>query len=216
MVVALAAVYQVKPLYLETVDVVLLRPAVLGHNAYVKQSPSLVQLTGVVARAIEGGAGGAQVVSSGVTLANEGIKDGFSVEQPNSGGQWDDNFESPTLVVQAIAPTPSKAKANMAAALDAIDDALTRLQDDQDVASVDRVRVSLTPVKPQLYVEQGSSVRALAATALVATIGFAALMAVLGPPRPPRAQQETVRPAKPSSVGRRTRDALLPLGDGRA
>jgi hypothetical protein len=176
----------VQPLYFSQVNVVLLRPASVPLNAYTRTSQSLIDMAGVVARAMTGG-GQAQTVSDGVTLPGEGIRSGYAVQQPNAGGQWQWRFDDPILDIQAVGPTRESANGQMQLALDEVDATLIRTQDAQGVAPENRVRAELSPSVPQLYTEVGSKVRAVATIVLLGLLITLALMGALGPKRPPGA-----------------------------
>ncbi|MFF1879649.1 hypothetical protein [Leifsonia sp. NPDC058230] len=178
---AVAWVSHAQPVYLSQVNVVVLRPASVPLNAYTNTSQSLIDMAGVVARAVEGGDGAAQTVSDGVTLAGEGVRDGYAVQQPNGGGQWQYRFDQPFLDIQAVGSTPAEARRQMALALADVRATLDRVQDAQGVAAANRVRVNLNPLEPQLTVAGGSRVRAVGATALLGILITLALMGTLGP-----------------------------------
>jgi hypothetical protein len=178
---AVAWVSHTQPVYLSQVNVVLLRPASVPLNAYTNTSQSLIDMAGVVARAVQGGDGSAQTVSDGVTLAGEGIRDGYAVQQPNGGGQWQYRFDQPFLDIQAVGSTASEARRQMTLALADVRATLDRVQDDQGVSAANRVRVNLNPLEPQLYAAAGSHIRAVGATAVLGILITLALMGALGP-----------------------------------
>lgn len=173
----------VPPVYLAQVRIVVLRPASVGLNAYTNTSQSLVDLAGVVARDIQGGGGKAQTVRDGVTLAGEGIRRGYSVHHPNSGGQWHYSFDQPVLVLQAVDATRPAVETQIQLALDEVETTLNRLQDAQGVALEDRVRTTLNPSAPQFYSQDGSRSRAVVATVLAGALVTVAALGVLGPKR---------------------------------
>lgn len=174
----------VPPVYLAHVRVVLLRPASVGLNAYTNTSQSLVDLAGVVARGIQGGAGSVQTVSEGVTLAGKGVHTGYSVSQPNAGGQWQYSFDQPVLDLQAVDASRPAVEEQILRALAEVEATLKRIQDDQGVAAEDRVRMTLNPSAPQFSDENGSHVRAISATALAGALVTFAALGILGPRRP--------------------------------
>lgn len=176
-------VMQADPVYLSRVRVVLLAPELAQQNALGTTSQSLIDLAGVVARKVQGADSKAQVVSDGVTIVGEGVREGYSVTQPNNGGQWAYNFEDPALDVQAVAATPAGSRAQMDKALADISAALTEVQDQQSVAAANRVRTSLSPSTPQLLVQKGSNVRAIAASLVIGLLVGGTVLAILGPQR---------------------------------
>lgn len=171
----------VPPVYFVQVRVVLLPPAGAQLNGFTGSAESLIDLAGVVAREMQGADGGASAVSQDVTLVGEGLHEGYSVRHPNAGGQWQYRFDEPVLDVQAVAATPKDVKKQATLALQRVRSTLTRIQRDQGVASIHRVRTVLSPATPQLYEEKGSRVRAVAATLLTGVIMTLVALGVLGP-----------------------------------
>ncbi len=73
--------------------VTFLAPQPLRGNALAQTTSSLIALAGIVAHTTGGPGGDAQSVSDEVTLVGEGVTDGYSIRQPNAGGQWEYRFE---------------------------------------------------------------------------------------------------------------------------
>jgi hypothetical protein len=160
------------------VSVVLLAPRGTPGNPIASTTGSLIATTGVVAREVNGPSDPPQTVSSDLNLASTGSEPGWSLRQPNAGGQWDVNYEEPRLDVKAWGRTREQATEQVDAALTAIDRSLTSLQNRRGVEQSQRIRVTLSPDQPVLTVQPGSRVRALAGTALVGLLGtLAALVA---------------------------------------
>jgi hypothetical protein len=197
------------PVYLVQDRVVLLPPAAADPNGLTEASRSVIDLAGVVARAIEGSGGQSQPVSDGVTLTGEGIRSGYSIRQPNSGGQWKFSFDQPVLDVQAVDATPAKARAQMQLALDEITKTLTSLEDAQGTSAENRARMSLNPATPQISEQDGSRPRAIAASIFTGAIVTLALLSGLGRKKPPlrlpdrRTARRSRRTAALAGAGRR-------------
>ena len=206
-----AAVWAMKapPLYFVQVRVVLLPPATPDTNGLTFPSRSVIDLAGVVARAIDGSGGQSQPVSDGVTLPGEGIRSGYSIRQPNSGGQWKFTFDQPVLDVQAVDSTPARARVQMQVALDEISSTLTSLENAQGTSTANRARISLNPATPQIFEQTGSRSRAVIASIFTGVIVTLALLSALGPKRSvPRMPVD-----KPKRPSRRPRD-LVGSGTG--
>jgi hypothetical protein len=180
------SVMHAKPVYLSQVQVVLLAPELAQQNALGQTSQSLIDLAGIVARKVQGADAKAQVVSEGVTIVGEGVRRGYSVTQPNNGGQWAYNFEDPVLDVQAVDSTVAGAKQQMNTALTDITEALTAVQDQQGVKADDRVRWKLSPSTPQITEQKGSNVRAVSVSAVIGLLVTGSILAMLGPRRKSR------------------------------
>ncbi|TFB51738.1 hypothetical protein [Cryobacterium tagatosivorans] len=176
-------VISVPEVYSSHVRVVLLPPISDEPNGYADSSRSLVHLAGAVAREIRGTGDIPESVSGDVTLARAGYHDGFEVRHVNAGGQWKYQFDDPVLDVQAVGATRAEAQSQMTRALQAVESTLTRMQDAEAVPAEDRVRTRLNPPAPQLRVEDGSRVRALAATVLAGVMLTLGILGSLGPAR---------------------------------
>lgn len=172
------------PLYFVQVHVVLLPPVTADGNGLAVASRSVIDLAGVVARAIGGSGGQSQPVSDGVTLPGEGIRSGYSIRQPNTGGQWKFSFDQPVLDVQAVDSTPAKAEAQVQLALGEIKRTLVSLENGQGTSMQNRARISLNPATPQVFEESGSRTRAATASAFTGIIVTMALLSALGPRKP--------------------------------
>lgn len=188
------------PLYYSHVRVVLLPPVAAQPNAYAATSASLIDLAGAVARSMEPLHDNSSALSGEVTLLGEGVSDGYAVRQRNSGGQWQDSFDDPILEVQAVGETPERASALMTTALDGVESALKRFQDDQGVAGENRVRTSLNPARPQLSEQTGSQSRAVGATVLIGIITTLGAVGLWGTRRGPRARLVGA-PGRPPRIG---------------
>jgi hypothetical protein len=148
--------------------VTILAPEPFRGNAVAKTSDSLVALAGVVAYLAMGAGGDARSVSDQVTLLDEGVRDGYSIQQPNAGGQWVFNFQDAVLDVQSAGPTLERSQQQMDAALDSIYNSLDKLQ--ASVAPDQRVTVHLSQGDPAFTYDHGSTMRATLATVLLGLI----------------------------------------------
>lgn len=156
------------------VTVLLLVPQGTPGNALSTTTQSLIGMAGVAARAATGPHDAPQTVSADITLASMGVERGWSLRQPNAGGQWEIRYEDPLLDVQSTGRTLEEAQATMQEALDHVRAALTELEDRADVPATARIRTELSPQEPAFTVQTGSRVRALALTAVICAIGTGA------------------------------------------
>jgi hypothetical protein len=165
--------------YWSQVDVVFQAPeSTLFPNTLLVESEALITTAGVVAKTVDPSSG-ARVVSDSVTLVGEGIRNGWSVHLPDTGGQWATNFSRPVLDVQAVSDSPARVSATISTLESRIDNVLARLQDDQNVAAVNRITASPNPPTPPMYYQSGSRTRALAATVLIGLIATFAVCRAL-------------------------------------
>jgi hypothetical protein len=202
---ALVWAVSVPPLYFEHVRVVLIPPASAQPNAYGYTSESLIDLAGVVARRLRSPTQDAQSVSGDVTLVGEGIREGFTVTQRNSGGQWLYRFEEPVLEVQAVGVTPSEVRAQIGTALAQVESTLADFQDQQGVSAANRVRTTLNPVQPQLIEQKGSRTGAIASIVLTGTLTTLLLLGALSVGRDGLTRRRSIRTfARTGTVSRRS------------
>lgn len=145
--------------------VTLLAPETIRGNAIARSPESMIALAGVIAHLTQDGGGAGQSVSGQVTLLGEGVSDGYSIRQPNRGGQWVNQFDDAALDVQSAGPTLQRAEEQMDAALDRINAALDALQ--ADVPADERVTTHLGAGDPAFTSGHGSKARATAATTLL-------------------------------------------------
>lgn len=153
------------------VQVVLLPPPAVLPNALAETTSSLISLAGVVGRGVEG-FDGPQTVDTSVTLASQGVRAGYSVRQPNLGGQWESSFQDPVVDVQAVGPTQEVAATQLALGLAHVGSVLTQIQDRESVPADLRVRVRLSPADPVYVVQKGSRTRGVAATLLAGVVAL--------------------------------------------
>jgi hypothetical protein len=148
------------------VSVVLLPPEGGKGNAIAPTTASLIATTGIVAHSVNGASEESQTVSSDLTLTSLGVERGWSVRQPNAGGQWDVNYEEARLDVKSSGRTVEEASAQMTEALAAIEDALTVLEVRRGVSERERIRLDLSPDRPVFIVQSGSRIRVMAGAGL--------------------------------------------------
>jgi len=182
-VAMVVVVSDAQPSYLAQVRVVLLPPASAQPNGYTDAGGSLISLAGVVALTVEGADVSAEAVSEDVTLTGEGRRQGYTVRQPNSGGQWQYRFDEPILDVQAVGSTPADAEGQLDAALRRVDSALADIQDGEDVPAASRVRTVLNPEVAQVTEVGGSVARAMLATTVLGLLLTVSVLGYLGPRR---------------------------------
>lgn len=163
------------------ISVVFLAPEGSKGNALAPTTGSLIATAGIVSRSVNGANDEPKTVSADLTLASLGINRGWSVRQPNAGGQWDIHYEEPRLDVMATGHTAEEASAQISEAVDSIESALRHIQDEGGVRSDQRIRTQLSPAAPVLTRQSGSRSRAVSATVIA---GLAiTVAAVLGAQR---------------------------------
>lgn len=182
--------------YWAQADVIFLSPSSERFpNTLVTGSGSLVAFAGLIERDVNMGSDGASTQSSGVSLADDGVRDGSMVRLPNSGGQWAYNFESPVLDVQAVASSADVVVSRMQSLQDEIQAAVDRRQDDARVDSANRVTLETAPASVQTQYLGGDRKRAkVAATLLSVSLIIGAV--VFAETRRPRPRLVQVKPGR--------------------
>ncbi|KHL01229.1 hypothetical protein LK10_17620 [Sinomonas humi] len=84
--------------------------------------------------------------SFGGTLAGAGVRNGYTVVLPNSGGQWSQTYDQPELAVEAVAASPDRARSEVQSLLQQIDSFAALLQARQNVPLVSRVTTSTASI----------------------------------------------------------------------
>lgn len=165
------------------VNVLLLAPPAVDANALAGTTASLVATTGLVSGVVNG-PGTPDLTVGDQTLASLGISQGWSVRQPNSGGQWETSFQDPILDVRSTGPTLAVAQAQMADALARVDQALAAVQDAQNIPADLRIRTVVNPAGPLYAVQNGSRTRAIGAVGLLGLLGWGAALLLADRVRP--------------------------------
>lgn len=155
--------------YVGSVDAILLSPS--GANVLAEPNLSVADTAGILARKVVGVTVPLRPVANDVSMVDEGILTGYTVRQPQSGGQWGVHFDQNLLIVESAGQTEDSARAAMEEALAVLRVSLVRLQDDVGVAAPDRIRIELSPSGPTYTFRAGSRIRAV--------IGIVALGGVL-------------------------------------
>jgi hypothetical protein len=138
---------------------------------------SLANVAGSVARMVDGSRS-PRVVKPDMPLASQGILHGWSVQQPNRGGQWSNQYSDPYVTVQAVGSDPTEVLQTMQRLIGQVNLALNKLERESDVASVNMIRTQLSPPSVPLFHRGGSKPRALLAT-LALGFGITAALAAL-------------------------------------
>lgn len=157
--------------YATQVDVLFLAPKSARYpNPIEVSSESLTATAGLVARMVEGDTAPPAAASSTVTLTGEGIRQGYSIRLPNSGGQWVASFDRPVLDVQAAGPSEGWVRRTVTDKIDLIGRTLYSLQKADGTARPDYIFTSVNPASPTVVYATGQPKRAVAATLLLGSI----------------------------------------------
>ena len=111
-----------------------------------------------------------------MSLSGEGVRQGYSIQLPNSGGQWATNFDRPVLDVQVVGPSEAWVRSTLATQIRRINRALHSLQRNDGVAPENFIVTSSSPQLAKVVHSGGDHKRAIAA-ALVLGMTLTALAA---------------------------------------
>jgi hypothetical protein len=179
-VLAVGYVRSLPGVYWSQVNVLFLLPQNdATPNSLQFQNDSLVSLAGIVGKSSSVGGARSAPTSDGVTLVGEGIYNGYSMDLPNSGGQWAINYDRPLLDVQASGSTPEEVTARMKAVIARIEENLADRQAKAGVSERSLVTTRLSPPVMPMYYNPGSHVRAMGATLLLCLSGTAVAVVVV-------------------------------------
>lgn len=151
--------------YAARVQVWFIAPKSTNNPNGLQISPdSLVMTAGAVRRMVTD-TDPPRTSSPDVPLSGQGVRDGFSVTLPNSGGQWVNQFANPYLDVQAVGPTAAGVLATERRLVGEINTALSTLETQEHVAAVNQIRTQLNPLTGIAVGDQrGSRIRAVLVT----------------------------------------------------
>lgn len=102
-----------------------------------------------------------------VNLVGEGVRHGWSVTLPNSGGQWSRRNDKSQLRVQAVGATEAEVRSLLNVATRRIDGALASLQRPHHIRRAEQIRAETLALAPIVHVNAGSSSRAGAAAMIL-------------------------------------------------
>lgn len=166
-----------KGVYWSDVHVRFVAPTTLTQqNSLQVSEQSLIMTAGAVGQMVDD-SNRPRPASPDATLAGLGIRSGWSVTLPNSGGQYQNFYADPYLDVQVVESTAEGVAQTIKGLINRIQQALTQLQADAHVAPAHRITSRALPltVAPIYYIH-GSHSRAIVASLVIlivlAAVGF--------------------------------------------
>ncbi|MET0447770.1 MAG: hypothetical protein ABWX74_12465 [Aeromicrobium sp.] len=154
--------------YWAQVDVVILAPKSTRFPNVIEQtSQSIIAMAGLVERDVNKGVEEPATASASASLAGMGVRDGYLVRLPNSGGQWANNFDRPVVDVQVVGPDETVVRARLVALVDDVERALAARQTADGVAPKNRITASSTPAAAPVFYMDGNPKKALLVTLLL-------------------------------------------------
>jgi hypothetical protein len=155
--VALVPVKATPGVYWVQADVVLLAPRTPSTpNSLGVSSASLIAFAGVLERQYNDGKADPATASSQVTLVDQGILDGVSVQLPNAGGQWNAYYNQPVLQVQAAGPSATAVESSITGVIARLRVMLRQRQADLGVVEANRVSADVSPRTPEILYYAGA------------------------------------------------------------
>lgn len=169
--------------FLSTVQVTLTPPPVEATRWVTPNNPiapdqrsSLIELAGITARAVSGLHRPVPAVSGDVTLLDAGVYRGWSVTQPNNGGQWSYSFSEAGMQVQASGSSPQDVVATIEGVVARIESSVTAREAAAHVSPDNRVSFLVSSTPPSVMFVTGSKKRAMAGMLLLSILLMAAAM----------------------------------------
>jgi hypothetical protein len=182
--VTLAAVYwaaQDRGVYWTRTEVVFLAPpSEMYPNSLDTTSGDLIVTAGLVAKLVSGPHKVIKFTSPDAGLIGEGVRRGWAIRLPDTGGQWAPNFTSQLLIVEVIGPDPAEVEGQKNALVRRIATTLDDYQHAHGVAPVNRITSTPAPQGTINYMVTGSRIRTVAMTGALgigATLGALLLLA---------------------------------------
>jgi len=166
--------------YFTRTEVVFLAPtSSLYPNALETQSEDIIDTAGVVAKRITGPGQVTKFASPDVTLVGLGVRDGWSLRLPDTGGQWAANFATQRLILDIVGPTHEEVRARQDELLNRIFDELHSLQRDAGVDPVNEIVATTAPQTTVIYQVEGSALRVIGMTAVLGVAATATVVVFL-------------------------------------
>lgn len=168
-----------KGVYYTRTQLVFLAPSSSSYpNTLTTQSEDIIDTAGVVAKRITGPRPVTKFASPDVTLIGQGIRDGWSLTLPDTGGQWATNFQSQILNLEIVAPARATVLERQTTLVRRVQDELDSLQRERGVAPINDITVQAAPRSTVIYHVGGSKPRALGMTAALG-VGITASVVML-------------------------------------
>ncbi|GAA4721814.1 hypothetical protein APR04_001451 [Promicromonospora umidemergens] len=174
-------------------------PSAAYPNSLRTTSEDLIITAGAVAKTVSGPDAVTKYASPDASLVGEGVRDGWSIRLPDTGGQWAPHFAEQVLYVEVVAATADKAAARQGEIIAQITEALDRLQRDAGVAPVNDITVTVAPESTVVHQVKGSRGRSAGMAGVLGVAATFTVIAVLeirgrrpvmhrhrAAPRPPR------------------------------
>lgn len=195
--------------YYTRTELVFLAPtSTLYPNALRTQSEDVIDTAGVVAKRVMGPGRVTKFSSPDVNLIGLGVRDGWSLRLPDTGGQWASNFATQRLLLDVVGPSRPSVEREQTRLIARVRDELHRLQRDAEVRTVNDITMMPAPESTVIYQVKGNRPRAVAMTGLLGVGGTLTMVLMVDRLRSRRRDRasslrvtegQTRRATKPSS-----------------
>jgi hypothetical protein len=163
--------------YYTRTELVLLAPSSTDYpNTLKTKSGSLVVTAGLLAKRMMGPGEPAKYASPDVTLIGEGIREGWSLRLPDTGGQWASNFGEQVLFLEIVAPDRETVEQQQETLIRRAQTELDTMQREFGVEPINDITVRPAPQTAAISHVAGSRPRVLGMSAV---IGVTCTLAVI-------------------------------------
>ncbi|WP_405218122.1 hypothetical protein [Agrococcus sp. Ld7] len=166
--------------YYTRTEIAFLAPASQASpNPVRTQSDSIIVTAGAVARAVAGAAELPKFAAEDVTLVGTGVRDGWSLRLPDTGGQWASNFATQRLVLEIVGPTRADVAARQHELTEEVISTARAMQAGQGALPEDFITTTPMPDATRIFHMTGNRPRALLMTAALGMSATAACVIML-------------------------------------
>ncbi len=171
------AVTQDDGVYFTRTEIVFLAPTSDANpNALRTQSEDVIDTAGLVAKRMTGAGEVTKFASPDVTLIGLGVRDGWMLRLPDTGGQWSGNFTTQRLILDIVGPTEAKVKASQDELTRRVSEELGAMQRERGVDPVNDISAIVAPETTVIFHVGGNRSRALGMTAVLGVGGTIAVV----------------------------------------
>lgn len=154
--------------YFTRTELVFLAPtSTLYPNALRTQSEDIIITAGLVAKQVTGPEKVTKYASPDVTLVGLGVREGWSLRLPDTGGQWATNFATQRLFLDIVGPSEEWVREQQGLLIDEVDHELYALQREWNVDQANDITMITAPESTTIYAVGVNKARALGMTALL-------------------------------------------------
>lgn len=154
--------------YFTRTELVFLAPtSTLYPNALRTQSEDIIITAGLVAKQVTGPEKVTKYASPDVTLVGLGVREGWSLRLPDTGGQWATNFATQRLFLDIVGPSEEWVRQQQSMLIDEVEHELDALQREWGVNPTNDITVITAPESTTIYAVGVNKARALGMTALL-------------------------------------------------